>query len=138
MREDRKANAPAAPLLPSAVERLARLVVKQLVDQVNKPTVVQQPSMAALGQCPAQRAQHQRSDVVDVVEDVLVGVVRRADVGLVVEIGAREAGLDRRKLDRFEIRKVSRCRHGGLDAGLDARPCHPHRPAAAQAACLRG
>jgi hypothetical protein len=38
-----------------------------------------------------------------VVEDVLVGGVRRADVGLVVEIGAREPALDRRKLRRAEI-----------------------------------
>jgi hypothetical protein len=43
-----------------------------------------------LGHRPSQRAQHERSDVVDIVEDVLVGGVRRADVGLVVEIGARE------------------------------------------------
>ena len=37
--------------------------------------------------------------------------MRRADVGLVVEIGPRQASLDRRKLRCVEIGKL---RHGGL------------------------
>jgi hypothetical protein len=48
--------------------------------------------MAALGQRPAQRAQHQRGDVVDAVEDRLVARGRslRPEVALVLEKRPRE------------------------------------------------
>jgi hypothetical protein len=91
----------------SPVERLARLVVEQLDHQIGKPAVVLQPGVAAFGHCPSQRAQHERGDVVDVVEDVLVGGVRRADVGLMVEIGPRQASPDRFELRCVEIGKLS-------------------------------
>jgi hypothetical protein len=65
----------------SAVERLSRLVVEQLDHQIGELAVVLQPDVAALGHRPSQRAQHERGDVVDAVDHLLIA--RDAEIVLV-------------------------------------------------------
>jgi hypothetical protein len=53
--------------------------------------------VAALSYRPHHRPQHKCGDLIGAVDNGLVGRVRCADVGLVVEIGARQPGLERRE-----------------------------------------
>src|SRR5262245_4033566 len=98
--------------LASTVQRLALAALDQVPDQVDEPGITLAPVCATARHCRLSSVQHQRHDVIDVIEDVLITCCRHAKVSLVLDERPRKLGTYARELGAAEFENISH-RHGG-------------------------